>query len=88
MSVLFSPSGLVADRAGAVAELLPWRALDPALRLAEERVEDRGGGFFQARYNKYRPVVEPGYFNDVLAPWPSAFRMWTVARLARMRKHG
>jgi uncharacterized protein YyaL (SSP411 family) len=45
-------------------------------------------GFFQARYNKYRPVVEPGYFNDVLAPWPSAFRMWTVARLARMRKHG
>ena len=38
-------------------------------------------GFFQARYNKYRPVVEPGYFNDVLAPWPSAFRMWTVARL-------
>ncbi|MBR4612320.1 MAG: hypothetical protein IKO40_06340, partial [Kiritimatiellae bacterium] len=43
-------------------------------------------GFSQARYNKYRPVVEPGYFNDVLAPWPSAFRMWTVARLARMRK--
>jgi len=38
-------------------------------------------GFFQARYNKYRPVVEPGYFNDVLAPWPGAFRMWTVARL-------
>ena len=38
-------------------------------------------GFSQARYNKYRPVVEPGYFNDVLAPWPSAFRMWTVARL-------
>ena len=43
-------------------------------------------GFFQARYNKYRPVVEPGYFNDVLAPWPSAFRMWTVARLARMHE--
>ncbi|MBP5545312.1 MAG: hypothetical protein ILM98_14650 [Kiritimatiellae bacterium] len=38
-------------------------------------------GFSQARYNKYRPVVEPGYFNDVLAPWPSAFRMWTVARM-------
>ena len=43
-------------------------------------------GFFQARYNKYRPVVEPGYFNDVLAPWPSAFRMWTVARLAGAEK--
>ena len=42
-------------------------------------------GFFQARYNKYRPVVEPGYFNDVLAPWPSAFRMWTVARLAEKK---
>ena len=43
-------------------------------------------GFFQARYNKYRPVVEPGYFNDVLAPWPSAFRMWTVVRLAAQRE--
>ena len=43
-------------------------------------------GFFQARYNKYRPVVEPGYFNDVLAPWPSAFRMWTVSRLRDSRQ--
>ncbi|MBR4613910.1 MAG: hypothetical protein IKO40_14485, partial [Kiritimatiellae bacterium] len=45
-SVFFSPSGLVADRDWAVAELLPWRAPDPALRLAEERVDDLGGGAF------------------------------------------
>ena len=36
---------------------------------------------FQARFTKYRPVIEAGYFSDILAPWPSAFRMWTVERL-------
>ena len=35
---------------------------------------------FQARFTKYRPVIEAGYFSDILAPWPSAFRMWTVDR--------
>jgi len=36
----------------------------------------------QARFTKYLPVIEAGYFSDVLAPWPSAFRMWTVVRRA------
>ena len=35
---------------------------------------------FQARFTKYRPVIEAGYMSDILAPWPSAFRMWTVER--------
>ena len=43
--------------------------------------------FFQARYNKYRPDVEPGYFNDLLVSWPSSYRVWTVERLrARARR--
>ena len=40
---------------------------------------------FQARFTKYRPVIEAGYFSDVLAPWPGAFRMWTVERLKARR---
>ena len=48
--------------------------------------------FFQARFNKYRPDVEPGYFNDLLVGWPSSFRVWTVERLRErslaMRKAG
>lgn len=35
----------------------------------------------QARFTKYRPVIEAGYFTDILAPWPSAFRMWSVERM-------
>ena len=35
----------------------------------------------QARFTKYRPVIEAGYFSEILAPWPGAFRMWTVERL-------
>ncbi len=46
MATLFSPSGLAASSTGAVAELLPWSAPDPALRLAEERIEELGGGAF------------------------------------------
>lgn len=37
--------------------------------------------FFQARYNKYRPDVNPGYFNDLLVSWPSSYRVSTVERL-------
>ena len=37
--------------------------------------------FFQARFNKYRPDVEPGYYNDLLVSWPSSYRVWTVERL-------
>ena len=37
--------------------------------------------FFQARFNKYRPDVEPGYYNDLLVAWPSSYRVWAVERL-------
>lgn len=37
--------------------------------------------FFQARYNKYRPDVDPGYFNDLLVAWPSDYRVWALERL-------
>ena len=57
------------------------RKLGDFIHDKQRPIGSQNEGFFQARYNKYRPVVEPGYFNDVLAPWPSAFRMWTVARL-------
>lgn len=40
----------------------------------------------QARFTKYRPVIEAGYFSDILAPWPSAFRMWTVVRRKQHRQ--
>ena len=56
------------------------RKLGDFIHDKQRPIGSQNEGFFQARYNKYRPVVEPGYFNDVLAPWPSAFRMWTVAR--------
>ena len=41
---------------------------------------------FQARFTKYRPVIEAGYFSDILAPWPSAFRMWSVERMHKLEK--
>ena len=37
--------------------------------------------FFQARFTKYRPVIEAGYWNDCLPAWVGAYRMWTVDRL-------
>ena len=77
----------------AFARLLWANCLQGVTRRLGDFIHDRqrpigsqNEGFCQARYNKYRPVVEPGYFNDVLAPWPSAFRAWTVARLARKRE--
>jgi hypothetical protein len=41
---------------------------------------------FQARFTKYRPVIEAGYFSDILAPWPGAFRMWSVERMHKLDK--
>lgn len=38
-------------------------------------------GFFQARYTKYRPVIEAGYWNDIFVSWPNAYRLWTLDRL-------
>ncbi len=59
------------------------RRLGDFIHDRQRPIGSQNEGFCQARYNKYRPVVEPGYFNDVLAPWPSAFRAWTVARLGK-----
>ncbi|MBR1609598.1 MAG: hypothetical protein IJ678_08300 [Kiritimatiellae bacterium] len=61
------------------------RRLGDFIHDKQRPIGSQNEGFFQARYNKYRPVPDPGYFNDVLAPWPSAFRAWTVARLAAKR---
>ena len=61
------------------------RKLGDFIHDQQRPIGSQNEGFFQARYNKYRPVVEPGYFNDVLAPWPSAFRMWTIVRLANRK---
>ncbi len=76
----------------AFARLLWANCLQGVTRRLGDFIHDRqrpigsqNEAFCQARYNKYRPVPDPGYFNDVLAPWPSAFRMWTVARLAEKR---
>lgn len=75
------------------ARLLWANSLQGVTRRLGDFIHDRqrpigsqNEGFCQARYNKYRPVPDPGYFNDVLAPWPSAFRAWTVVRLARTRE--
>ena len=66
MSIRFSHSGLVSDRAGAVAELLPWRTPDPALRLAEERVDDLGGGAFAVTRIIENVGAAPVAFRDEL----------------------
>ena len=50
------------------------------IRGKQRPIGSQNEAFFQARFTKYRPVIEEGYFNDLLAPWPSAFRMWTVER--------
>ncbi|MBO4447782.1 MAG: hypothetical protein J5764_06625 [Bacteroidales bacterium] len=41
-------------------------------------------GFFQARYTKYRPVIEAGYWNDIFVSWPNAYRLWTLDKLHAM----
>lgn len=38
-------------------------------------------GFFQARFTKYRPIIEAGYWNDIFVSWPPAYRLWTIDRL-------
>lgn len=38
-------------------------------------------GFFQARFTKYRPVIEAGYWNDIFVSWPNSYRLWTLDRL-------
>ena len=61
------------------------RRLGDFIHDRQRPIGSQNEGFCQARYNKYRPVPDPGYFNDVLAPWPSAFRAWTVVRLEGKR---
>ena len=54
--VLFGRDGLVTDRAQALAELVSWKAPNTALRLADEKVSDLGGG----SYAITRTVVNAG----------------------------
>ena len=45
-TVRFDENGLVEERSAALAELVPWKATDAALRLADEKVEHLGGGAY------------------------------------------
>ena len=45
-TVLFGENGLVEGRSAALAELVPWKATDAALRLVDEKVEHLGGGAY------------------------------------------
>ena len=76
------------DSFRAIARLTWANALQGITRRLGEFIHDtqrpigsQNEAFFQARYNKYRPDVEPGYFNDLLVSWPSSYRVWTVERL-------
>lgn len=57
------------------------RKLGDFIHETQRPIGSQNEAFFQARYNKYRPDVEPGYFNDLLVSWPSSYRVWTVERL-------
>ena len=45
-TVYFGENGLVEERSAALAELVPWKAPDAALRLEDEKVEHLGGGAY------------------------------------------
>ena len=59
------------------------RKLGDFIHETQRPIGSQNEAFFQARFNKYRPDVEPGYFNDLLVSWPSSYRVWTVDRLRR-----
>ncbi len=58
------------------------------IRGQQRPVGSQSEAAFQARFTKYRPVIEAGYFSDILAPWPSAFRMWSVERMRGNKQSG
>ena len=45
-TVFFGENGLVEERSAALAELVPWKVPDAALRLVDEKVEHLGGGAY------------------------------------------
>ena len=57
------------------------RKLGDFIHETQRPIGSQNEAFFQARFNKYRPDVEPGYFNDLLVSWPSSYRVWTIERL-------
>ena len=57
------------------------RRLGDFIHDTQRPIGSQNEAFFQARYNKYRPDVEPGYFNDLLVAWPSSYRVSTIERL-------
>lgn len=76
-----------------IARLMWFNATQGITQRPGDLVHDKqrpiGGqneGFFQARFTKYRPVIESGYWNDILPPWPSAFRMWSVERMREQKQ--
>ena len=78
-----------------VAQLMWANAMQGITRRLGDFVHDmqrpigsQNEAFFQARFNKYRPVVEAGYWNDLLVGWPSAYRVWTIERLREKGPRG
>jgi hypothetical protein len=65
-AVLFGENGLVEDRSAAIAELVPWKAPDAALRLADEKVEHLGGGAYAITRTVKNVGGEPVAFKDEL----------------------
>ena len=65
-AVLFGENGLVEDRSAALAELVPWKAPDAALRLADEKVEHLGGGAYAITRTVKNVGGEPVAFKDEL----------------------
>ncbi len=48
---------------------------------SQRPIGSQNEAFFQARFNKYRPTIEAGYFNDLLVAWPQSYRLWTLERM-------
>lgn len=51
------------------------------IRGRQRPIGSQNEAFMQARFNKYQVEVKPGYFNDLLVSWPTAYRLWTLERL-------
>ena len=64
--VLFGRGGLVEDESAAIAELLPWKAPDAALRLADERIEHLCGGAYAVTRTVKNVGGGPVRFKDEL----------------------
>ena len=64
--VLFGDDGLVENRSAALAELVPWKSPDAALRLEDEKVEHLGGGAYAVTRTVKNVGATPVKFKDEL----------------------